>query len=257
MKKVTLLCGMLLALAASVASAAPGVNIRWGACFGDGGLSNRNGLCDDDGGTNALVGSFKLGAPITGVSGIEIVIDVATASSSLPPWWQFNQGECRQGSLSMNPTISFSAAACFDWANAGASGGLASYSEGVNGPNTARILGGFAVNPNNLRNLIANREYFGFNALINNVNTVGPPTCDGCTVPACIVLNSVKVVTPPPPAGQPDRSVLLTGPTDATGTSNSCTWQGGIGVVTPKGSGCPLAVSIKNRTWSTVKTLYR
>src|SRR5438874_5667832 len=109
MKKVTLLCGMLLALTASIASAAPGVNLKWNDCFGDGGATSRAFACSNNTGVgalpatgtkNKLEASFELGADLATVSGLEIVIDVATASAALPAWWQFkNTGACRQGSL--------------------------------------------------------------------------------------------------------------------------------------------------------------
>jgi len=145
MKKVLLLCGLLVALTATVASAAQGVNLRWNACFGDLGTANRNSTCLANSGTNALVGSFEVGSDILGVTGIEVVVDLVTASPTLPAWWAFGAGGCRAGSLSANPTISPLAANCFDWANGLAAGGLAAYQVGGGGPNTARIIIGFAV----------------------------------------------------------------------------------------------------------------
>jgi len=192
MKKSLILCSLLLTLTASIASAAAGTNLRWNACFGDAGLANRNSTCLANTGVNALTGSFELGADLTQVSGIELVVDIATASAVLPAWWQFfNVGTCRAASLTMNATIS-----------------------------------PLAVN------------------------------CAGCSVPACIICNSTKVATPPV-VGQPSRDVLLSGPTDATGTSNFATWQGGGGVVVGTRQGCPAAVPTRNTTWGAVKTLYR
>src|SRR5687767_2888200 len=107
MKKVILLCSMFLALAASVASAAQGLNLRWTACFGDAGTFNRNFACNVNTGTNQLTGSFELGADLLSASGNEIVVDIATASPTLPAWWAFRAvGSCRQASLTMNTTIS-------------------------------------------------------------------------------------------------------------------------------------------------------
>ena len=258
MKKVTLLCGMLLAFTASLAAAAPGVNLKWNACFGDGGLLNRVSTCAVNIGTNALVGSFELGAAgLSGASGVEVVVDVATASATLPAWWQFfNVGTCRQVSLTVNPTISPFAFACFDWSAGFASGGLAAYNIGSGGPNTARMIIGFAVPAANLANLAGAQEYFATNILINNAKTVGTPNCAGCSTPACIICSSIKVATPPV-TGQPSRDVTLFGPTDAPGTSNFATWQGGGGVIVGTRQGCPAAVPTHNTTWSSVKTMYR
>ena len=78
MKKVALLCSMLLALAAPIASAAPGVNMKWTDCFGDGGVTSRAFACASNAGNNTLVSSFELGADLPGVSGLEIVVEAAT-----------------------------------------------------------------------------------------------------------------------------------------------------------------------------------
>ena len=258
MKKVTLLCGLLLAISATVASAAPGVNLRWQACWGDGGLPNRNSLCNSNlGNAGQLVGSFELGAaghPNT--SGVEIVMDVASAGAVLPAWWQQNGlGQCRSVSMTMNGTISALAVACFDWASGAAAGGLAAYNIGTNGPNTARAIGGFAVPAVSIANLPGGLELFAFNAVITLIRTTGAGSCAGCLTPACIVLNSLKVASPPV-AGQPSTDVVLTGPTNGT-DSNYATWQGGGGIVVGTRQGCPAAVPTHNTTWSSVKTLYR
>src|SRR5215467_11821444 len=85
MKRVTLLCGLLLAMSASVA-AASGVGLRWQACLGDAGAINRNFACNTNAGTNnILVGTFELGAAgLANVSGNEVVIDLGAAGATLP-----------------------------------------------------------------------------------------------------------------------------------------------------------------------------
>jgi hypothetical protein len=250
MKKVTLLCGLLLALVATTASAA-GVNLRWNACPGDGGVANRNSTCASNTGSNVLVGSFLSDTDILGVTGIEVVVDLASAGASLPAWWQFNAaGSCRQTSLSVNPTISATAAACADWANGAAAGGLAAYKLGLYGPTSARIIIGFATGAQPPPDVLGGQEYFGFNANINNAKTVGTGACAGCTVPVCLVLNSINVV-PGILAGH-----KLIGPTNGT-DSNFATWQGGVIGGSPLGTGCPAATPTRNTTWGSVKSLYR
>jgi len=263
MKKVTLLCGLLIALCATVASAAPGVAMRWDACYGGGtlgtGATNKNFACNTNSGSNVLVGSFQLGSDLLGVSGVEIVVDVATAGASLPAWWTFkNAGSCRTSSLGVGGSPAFARSGiCDDWSGAptGATGGLAAYSVGVNGPNTARILAGLAVAPDALQDLSGGVEYYAFSATITNTKTVGANSCAGCSTPACLVCNSIKVATPPQP-GQPDASVTLSGPMNGI-DSHFSLWQGGAGVTVGAKQGCPLAVSTHSRTWTTVKQLYR
>jgi len=255
MKRVTLLCGLLLAFTAGVAAAGPGVNLRWNACIGDGGVINRNFACNTNTGTlNVMVAGFELGSEITQASGQEIVIDLASASSTLPAWWSFfNAGTCRQTSLSMNTSISLSAAACQDWANAQAAGGIGAYNIGQRGPNTSRIKIAIAVPVASLADLLPAQEYFSVNLLINNQKTVGSGACLGCGNAVCIVFNSVKVTTPSP-GGILDKT--LTGPANGF-DSDFVTWQGGGGVIVNGTPGCGASTPTKNATWGAVKSLYR
>ena len=252
MKKVTLLCGMLLAVA-SVASAAQGTNLRWNACFGDAGAINRAFTCTTNGAPNhLLVASYELGAALPQTSGQEVVIDIAAAAATLPAWWQFkNVGTCRTASLSMNFVISASALACADWASGGASGGIGAYNIGARGPNTARIVAAIAVPGTGLVDQFAATEYFSNNVLINNAKTVGLGACAGCLTPVCIVFNSIKLTTQ---VAANDRSI--SGPTNGT-DSNYATWQGGGVPVVGTVTGCAQATPTRNTTWSSVKSLYR
>jgi hypothetical protein len=239
---------MLLAMSASYASAA-GLTLAWNACLTDGGLGNRNSTCLSNSGTNALVGTFQLGADQVGTTGIEVVVDIATAGAALPAWWGFQAGGCRTPSLAVNPTISALAVNCADWANGVAAGGLAAYQLGAGGPNTSRIIIGFAVAAAAAGSETAGQDYFGFNVLINNAKTVGAGSCAGCSVPACITFNSCNVV-----AGTLSHD-KVTGPAIPGG--DFVTWQGGAGVTSNRGNGCPLATATHKTTWEQVKTLYR
>ena len=254
MKKIALLCGMLLALTAVAASAAPGLNLRWQSCFADGGLENRANACTSTlGSAGTLVGSYELGAAgVLGVTGIEIVVDLASAGTSLPEWWKFNAPGgtvgCRGAALAVNPTISGAAVNCFDWAGGQAAGGLAAYRINTSyGPTTARSIAGFAVaTPTDVPGAT---EMFAFNASISMAKTVGTGACAGCAVPVCIVLNSINVV--PGTAA----STFLGDPANAP-SSNVALWQGGAGVTSIRGINCPAATPTRNTTWGSVKSLY-
>ena len=253
MKKVILLCGMLLAVA-SVASAAPGTNLRWTGCFGDGGAINRVFTCTSNTlpGGSSLVGSFEVGAAILQTSGQEVVIDIAAAAATLPAWWQFkNVGTCRQLSLGINFTPPSTALLCTDWSGGQASGGIGAYNIGARGPNTARIVAAIAVAGAALADLAVGQEYFSNNVTINNAKTVGTGACAGCLTPVCIVFNSIKITTQ---VAANDR--VITGPTNGT-DSNYAMWQGGAGVTVGASTGCPQATPTRSTTWSSVKSLYR
>ena len=249
MKKVTLLCGMLLTWTATMASAAPGVNLRWTDCFGDGGVQNRNFACDTNAGNHVLRGSFVLGAGLPQVSGVEVVVYLATASPVLPEWWDLrNVGSCR-GFLSLSISA-FDGTSCFDWALGMASMNIAAYHAGLLGPNSARVIIVNAVLLADVQDLIGGTEYTSFQLNISNALTVGTP-CTGCQVPACIVFVRNDVATVDPPFQR------LEGATDAAGTSFWVTWPGGGGVITPGGEGCPAATPTRRNSWSAVKALYR
>ncbi len=251
MRIVTSSCLVMLVVSASAAFAAPGVNLRWNACYGDGGVLNRTFACNTNTGSNTLVGSFEMGADLHNVSGLEIVVDLASAGATLPAWWQFhNAGTCRTSALNVSGVAPITAVNCVDWANGFAAGGLAAYNIGQNGANTARLIAAFAVPSANLQDLFAGQEYFAFNAAINNTKTVGTGSCAGCSTPVCLVLNSIRVVT------ATTGSVTLSGPANGF-DSDFAAWQGGVGVVVGSRTGCPQATRVTNRTWGLVKTLYR
>jgi len=252
MKKVTLLCGMLLALTTSVAAAGEGTNLRWNACIGDGGTINRNFACDTNSANHVLVGGFELAAGMTDVSGNEIVVDIASASPNLPAWWHFrNAGTCRQNALSFNTAISPLAVNCADWGDGLSVGGVGAYNIGARGPNTSRIVAATAVPPASLAALFAAQEYFSFNVVINSAKTVGSPNCVGCLDPVCIVFNSVNLTTP-----VAANNRRLVGPANGF-DSDFATWQGGGGVVVQGVPGCGAATPTRASTWGTVKSLYR
>jgi len=216
---------LVLALLASSARAS-GVNMRWVRCYGDGGESNRAFACATNVGTNLLVGSFVIDSPLPTVSANEFTIDITTAAATLPAWWQFkNTGSCRQTSLQVNASANPNDVVCVDWSAGQASGGIASYTVGTQGPSTARILGVFAVPLSAVTDLPAGQEYFSFNVTINNQKTVGISSCSGCTIPACLALSSIKVYTD-------NGNSFVTYTTPAYGTnSNYVSWRGGDGVV--------------------------
>ena len=262
MKKATLLCGMLLAISATMASAGAGVNIRWDTCLGGGGTPNKASACNSNSGGNQMVGSFQVPDTIRSVSGLEVVIDLGSQGLTLPAWWQFkNLGSCRSTSLVMNFTAGFSGPCANDWSQGGASGGIGAYNIGQRGPNTARIVAAIAVPQTGLVELDPGNEYFAFNITINNVKTTGTGACTGCDVPVCIQWNSVRLTTP-----NPQIFRLIVGPTFCPPLgpppftnicSDFCEWQGPVAVTIGDVTGCNAAVPTRNTTWSAVKSLYR
>ncbi len=140
---------------------------------------------------------------------------------------------------------------CPDWSNGQGQGGLGAYNIGQYGANTSRFKIVSAVPQSGYADLFAGQEYFSFNISINNLKTAGTGNCSGCTVPVCLVYNSIKITTP---IGANDRTWV--GNTNGT-DSRVATWQGGGAPTTPNGIGCPAATPTRSSTWGAVKGLYR
>ena len=250
-----LLCATTTHATPNVMSCPPGVNLRWNNCFSDGSVVNRNFTCAANSGVNLMVGSFSVPMDLPAPKRTEFVVDIATASATLPAWWQFrNPGSCRMTSMSMSIVLSPVAVNCVDWTLGQAAGGILDYQMGARGPNTARVIG-FAQVPDGIfppiEPLFANTEYFTFNLAFNNAKSVGIGACAGCSTPACIVLNSIRI-------SGADESTLATMTAPSNGTdSNLVTWQGGAGVGVGSVIGCPAATATRGSTWGRLKAVYR
>ena len=236
------------------AHAAPGVNLTWSRCLGEGvGTQNRAFACDTNDGSEVLVVSFVLPAPLAQVSGNEVSIDLISQDDPLPAWWDFkNAGTCRQLSLTFNTTADANDVVCVDWAQGGSSGGIGAYTTGTPpsmgniDPALAdrhrRCVIALAVPPDALADLLADTEYFSCNIVIDHRKTVGTGACAGCSGSVCLVLQMLNVTTP-----VLANNMFLSGGT--TTGSDWARWQG-------NGADCAL-VPVKNKTWGEVKAMYR
>lgn len=253
MKKAILLSGALLALTATVAAAAPGLNLGWNQC-GIGGAVNKTFNCNSNSGLFTAVGSYLSGdTEGRSMAGNDIVIDLQSATAPLPAWWAFkNVGTCRQTALTVSADFSSDLGGpngsgdCQDiWAGQ-AQGGLAAYNIGYGGPNRARIIVAYGLAASFQTMPAPDTEYGSFRMGINATKTapISAPGCGGCSDPVCIVLNEVKQTTP---------GGLFTIRIGAPALRNYVTWQGGQ--IQPPG--CPLATPTRNATWGSVKALYR
>src|SRR5262245_12607760 len=234
---------------ASSAFAAPGVSLSWTTCSGDAHVSNKTFACGVNTGSNLLVCSFELPADLPTVTGNEVVIDILTQQPTLPAWWDMkNAGSCRSTSLLFNTTADINNVVCVDWAAGASVGGIGAYGNGTVATDGSvdpslqaahrRILIALAVPGTSPVDLVTATEYYSCNVIVNNLKSTGAGSCAGCTEPMCIVLNSVKVVTP---VGAND---ILVGNPSSPG-NNIVTWQGA-------GPNCQ-AVPTKNATWGQVK----
>lgn len=254
MNRSHLSTGLLaIALMASPAAAhAAGVNLSWTNCYPDGAISNRSFACDTNAGTNVAIGSYVTPASeLADVIALDIVLAVATEGSTLPAWWQMrNADTCRKTAMSVSAVFPESMSQCVDyWQNQASAGSY--YKPGTYGAATAQLLlGVFVSNLTRLGPQAGNTEYASFALSISNIKTVGGDACAGCDAAACIVLNGITVNT------YRGQVLKLSGGAAGPG-SDAITWQGGGGITSNLGAGCPAATPTRNRTWGQIKSLYR
>jgi hypothetical protein len=250
MKKL-LLSVILLALTASVALAG-NLNINYGGgCWSDGTpLAAKTFACTSNTGNMQMTGSFIPTVHKTDWLGMTAILDGHTIEGvNLPDWWQlFNTGACRQASLSVSGDFTGSPqVGCVDPFSGLAAGGIGAYQTTLYPPP-------FPLNappPNRFRLKIAygltgeyalpvdGTEYYAFRVTVNNLKTVGTPSCAGCLTPLTMILEEIVSV-----------SLVHGNETITLPAGNNClTWQGG-------GPSCGETPAL-NSTWGQVKSLYR
>jgi len=238
----------LLALS-RLSSAAEGINLFWNDCgAGLRPATNREFACDVNTGSNLLVASFWYSTYVQYQLGsMTVDIDLQSAGATLPAWWGLAQtGMCRSSCLT--PVRDLSPVSCVDpWLGYDAHPVFLYQTTRDNPsmpPNRAHIYANTATHHSEMF-LDPNGENVAFALRLNNSLTIGSGACEGCSVPVCLVLNSITLAN----YWHEYPSIYLTAPFE----NNYVTWQGGaIG-----GAGCPGATPTLNRTWGQIKTLYR
>lgn len=252
MKKAILMVAALATLSAGTAMAA-GVNLSWDDCqasvapAGTLGL-NKVSTCNSntEAGKNAY-GTYVLPPPGTvTTAGNDIVMDIMTNSATLPCWWNFTVAPRNTGYAMQFNTVCADngGAGIFDyWSSipGGPTGGTAPFLMPTNATPRVRIKGVVAVDASAAQPLGDGIETYSFTFRLLHGATFG--ACTGCLTSACFVLNYIQVTQVNDPPYQ------LTTAHDR----NHVFWQGGA--VAPPG--CPLAVPTQNKTWGSVKALYR
>jgi hypothetical protein len=239
MKRLLALTSVLLVSGVGIAAAAaPGVNLNYANCTINGAGSDRTFACNDNGSTFSLVASGLLGFTIPDFVATSSAVDVTLGSPSIPAWYQFGPGGCREGSLGL-----------------GTVGALAGCVNPYTGSNQA---GGFVIEPGSAPNRFRVRldwvrdtpAPFQANTLnslfVLQMTTAssfdeGFGMCAGCNVPACFVLNAAELFS----LSEGRVAIIEQGD-----LRNWATWQGGTG-------DCPGATASRSATWGAVKALYR
>lgn len=260
----------LLTLTAAPAHPAPnpfGLNVAWDQCYGDGGTPNRLFACNTNTGTERIVLSFVTDQRIDNVCGMEMYLQLASDSGTLPNWWSMrNAGTCRPTTLVFNVTPPNPASTlCFDWGGSFfGSAGIGYYNIGAAGPNTATTAAVVAVPQGLGLSVDPGVQYFTGNYVINHLKTVGTGSCSGCQIPVCILYSHMRLYVD----GQGSFYRAFTTPAN-TPNSQIATWQSGqvsnlqhncdagTGLCTNSFTCFSQPVHSNGNTWGAVKALYR
>jgi hypothetical protein len=234
--------------AATPALAAEGLYLTWGDCaLGLNAPHDRVSACAANTGGQTLYCAFQMPYPADSVLGVDIVVDVQSSATSMPPWWDFAPDSCRDGKMTVNLDFSLNTACAEFWFTQ-ATGGLQGYYLGQprGSASQARIKIAAAVLPGNgYRQLNATDMYYAAEIVISDALTTGTGSCVGCFQPTCLVFNSIAIRRQP---GAPGGDILIETP--GPGQANWATWQGAGGV------DCQ-AVPVRPSTWGQIKNLYR
>lgn len=255
MRKRLLSYVSLIALSAGPAWAA-GINLGWDDCPGGATYSlAKTFACDTNTVTHTLVGSFVAPAGVVAMSANEVVIDMAVAPfTPLPDWWMLRSvgsGYCRAGSLTSNFDFTGGPGTCFDYWQGVAKGGISQFPlDQFVGRAKIGVLVALPAGDPGITGIPEGTEVYSFKAIINSAKTVGPGSCAGCGVEACIVLQRIHLKQPlgPPANGV---SIIITNPA----TVQHVIWQAWT---TPDPiHACPLVTPARQQTWGSIKSLYR
>lgn len=237
---------LAVSLGLSQAHAAEGLYLTWSDCaLAATGTSSKTSACDTDLGSSALFCGLVMPVATDSVLALEIVVDIQHSADTLPDWWRYDAGGCRDGWLTADTNFGV-LSTCVDFWQGPAAGRLQSYTVGLprGGANQARIRVALAVPSDQPRSLDAVHMYYVARISLSNAHTLD---CPGCSGGACLVLNSILVRRPPRPEGVPTTDLRVTTP--GNGNGNWAIWQ-------PGGANCQ-AVPARNSTWGQVKALYR
>ena len=232
---------LALALIASVLGAASAyanngaMDLSWNKCDVSSASTDKSYVCDGNAGVSyVMTGSFVQPFGVPDFAGVSAVVDIAFGTS-VPDYWKFDSCNLN-GMNAVNPTP---AAPCGPqlFASSYAGGGFS-----VSYPTSSRerLRIDWATGAPTPPSTTSGTRYAGF-ALSLDPDAGVSTSCAGCSTPACIVCNTIEVFG----FGATEDYLI-----DTPDARNFVTWQGG-------GGNCPGATPSQNKTWGSVKALYR
>lgn len=231
--------------------AAEGIFMTWNDCYlGGASGSNRTFDCLANGLQSELYCAFTMPQAADKVVAVEIVVDLQHSAVTLPDWWRFDAGGCREDFNLLAAADFPDRTACLDMWQGAVTPAIAMVqgyipTEPRGASNTARIKVAASVLPEDAVTVDGVSSYYAARIVIKHAKSVGDPVCAGCGAGACLVLNSILIGRLP---GSPGGDYFLQTP--GAGAGNWAYWQGG------GGANCA-AVPVRNRAWGQLKGLYR
>jgi len=187
--RIAFASGALLATTAH----AQGINLSWNDC-GTFGQSVETFACDTNVGVHVLVASFQSPVPLPQLVAVQSQIYFQVPGPALPAWWDFTSPTgCRSTFLTQSVDFIEGPYNCVDLWQGQAVGGI-SFTAGYVLPNCGRIRVAFAVPASTPIQVDNTRQYYAFKILIRNNKTTGAGACDGCSAPACFILDNIQLV---------------------------------------------------------------
>lgn len=248
MKKLITLAVTLLSLGASTAMAQSGLALYWDGCS-DGGTSAKTFACTGNtGAAFTMYVSVIVPTDMPQFAATSAIIDMTFENPTIPDWWLTLTGQCSANRVSESYDAAQFVTNCADIWQSAANLSVFQAQQGTNvmghAVNTLRLNGGAAVPAGSELNVVADgSELVVCKVSISRTKTVGTGSCAGCAIPACIVLNECKLQQP---AGAGDFTVV----DEAPGKVRWATWNGSP-------TNCPDGTPTQNRTWGSIKNLYR
>jgi hypothetical protein len=223
----------------------PGLSFGWTDCRsspGTGGLNRLFG-CGFTLVDIPLFPAVRLAEAIDSVLSVELVIDVDIATDALPPWWRMEPGGCHSSPSGWGAALATTSSCLDPWAGQG-SASIQGWHPGTPGgaPMHGRLLAAVGTLPGTLATLPAGDALALCRLALRGDNTL---TCSGCTIPACLVFNSITIRRLP---GSIPEEITISN--EESFGSAHVFWQDGTG------ADCQ-AVPTRRSTWGAVKSLYR
>lgn len=237
MKKLFITCALLTV----AATAHAGLDLSWGNCPPNGGVSNQNlAPCDGNGGPYQLFGNFQ--SPVTVNNFVALDAIIMLRDEDRPniagSFWDF--GTCNSSGIAISDARP---ATCVGGSNPWGGGGSASDAFITNyvvqpDPQQARMYLTIARGATSPTTINAGTNYYAFDLQIFEDNQ---GACPGCLDRVAFVWNEATLFS------TTDNAVVITNPGNLSqcGTANGAT-----------AANCGIT-PVNNKTWGSVKALYR